>query len=109
MYPQQANATGSFSATSTINTIAPPTPSVPEIHDVLQQQAKAVEYLHELLSQLENKAEAVLLPVPPVSASGTKDVERGYGSKVASQIAQHTIGINQGLARLRSITDRIAL
>jgi hypothetical protein len=109
MYPQQANLSGSISGISVSHATQAPPPSVPEIHDVLQQQAQAVEYLHELLSQLENKAEAVLLPPTPTANASGKDVERGYGSKVASQIAQHTIGINQGLARLRSITDRIAL
>jgi hypothetical protein len=108
MYPQAQTSGTMGSGSITGMTLAGPQPSVPEIHDVLQQQSQAVEKLHELINMLENKIEPVLMPHPPSTA--TKDApERVYGSKVATQIAMHTGGVQSGLARLLSIIDRVAL
>lgn len=95
-------APGSYGGTATDSPVR-----MPMVALELDRQAKAVEHLHSLISDLDNRLSGVLRPTTPATGADKKLPDALV--PLAGNISETNSRIEAACARLQGIYDRIEL
>lgn len=76
----------------------------------LERQAKAIEHLHSLISDLDGRLSAILRPTPPtVQAAPNAPAPQAHPVPMANGLFDQNVRLDAACARLQSLFDRIEL
>lgn len=80
-----------------------------EIARTLDEQEKTLHVLMQQVEVLATRLRPVLMPDTPTAIGADKMIEQGYGTQIATCVANNTRIATTVGARLTELTDRLAL
>ena len=80
---------------------------MPQVANSLDDQARHLDELLDVIDRLEDRLSPVLVPQPPTQAPGIQAGEALV--PLAGKLRLHTQGIASGIQKVRNILDRLEL
>lgn len=84
-------------------------PRMPLISLEMDRQAKAIEHLHSLISDLEARMSAVLRPVPPDVANVVGKPVMTHQVPLAEGLCGQNLRVESACQRIQSLFERVEL
>lgn len=87
----------------------PKAPQQPRAGDRIERNENALEALDVMITQLIDRLEPVLTPIPPQTAGGRDSAPTPMASGLVSALRGHGLRIEASIQRLAELSQRIEL